>query len=124
MKIEVSNGEIIDKLSILAIKLEKISDIEKVRNIHTEWKQIQEDSKELLENLDPRQYSSLLKVNYDLWDVEDKLRVLESKGIFKEEFIQLARSVYRLNDLRAEIKKQINITTNSSLVEEKSYEKY
>ena len=127
MKIEVSNGEIIDKLSILSLKLEKIKDLNKLRHIEAEFKQIQRDSKSLLNLLDMHPveyYQQLHSVNSQLWDVEDRLRVLESKGDFEIEFILLARSVYRLNDLRSEVKKQINIATGSTLTEEKSYEKY
>jgi len=127
MKIEVSNGEVIDKLSILAIKLKRIKDPEKLKNIEAEYTQIQKDAKQLSDLLDMQSieyYQQLYSVNSNLWEVEDRLRVLENTGDFEVEFILLARSVYRLNDLRSEIKKKINIATGSTLVEEKSYEKY
>lgn len=123
MKIEVSNGEIIDKLTIIQIKLERISDDVKLRNLRNEFDVLSKAASGILENTDPL-YSALYKVNCDLWDIEDKIRDLERKKDFNREFIETARAVYFMNDKRSEIKREINIRTSSGLIEEKSYEKY
>lgn len=127
MKIEVSNGEILDKITILLIKSKNITDESKLKNIKNELD-------ELTPFLDVVEYNtnqivnSLVKqlesINQKLWDVEDKLRDKERSKEFDDEFIQLARSVYFTNDERAKVKKQLNEVTNSKLVEEKSYQKY
>jgi hypothetical protein len=122
MKIEVSNGELVDKIIILEIKNKYITDKNKLKNI---LKELSELKKEFLkidffckkDNL----YISLYDVNEKLWQVEDKIREKDNLGEFNEEFIKLAKSVYELNDKRALIKKEINIVTNSIIVEEKSY---
>ena len=127
MKIEVSNGEILDKITILLIKSKKITDQTKLKNINNELN-------ELVPFLDIVGYKTnvtvydlvteLETVNEKLWVVEDKLRDKERSKQFDEEFIQLARSVYFTNDERARIKKRLNEVTYSKLVEEKSYQKY
>ena len=127
MKIEVSNGEILDKITILLIKSKKITDSTKLKNINNELN-------ELVSFLDIVGYKTnvtvhdlvteLETVNEKLWIVEDKLRDKERSKQFDEEFIQLARSVYFTNDERARIKKRLNEVTYSKLVEEKSYQKY
>ena len=127
MKIEVSNGEILDKITILLIKSKKITDSTKLKNINNELN-------ELVSFLDIVGYKTnvtvydlvteLEIVNEKLWVVEDKLRDKERSKQFDEEFIQLARSVYFTNDERARIKKRLNEVTYSKLVEEKSYQKY
>jgi len=127
MKIEVSNGEILDKITILLIKSKKITDQTKLKNINNELN-------ELVSFLDIVGYKTnvtvydlvteLEAVNEKLWVVEDKLRDKERSKQFDEEFIQLARSVYFTNDERARIKKRLNEVTYSKLVEEKSYQKY
>lgn len=129
MKIEVSNGEIIDKLTILEIKLKEISDPEKLVNIQKEY-----DSLKLVvdqiynEANDYRELSvlheDLHNVNKTLWNIEDLIRECERQESFGEDFIELARSVYYTNDDRSEVKKKINILTGSLFVEEKSYEAY
>ena len=126
MKIEVSNGEILDKCSILKIKLERINDESKLVNIQKEydilspivWDIISDD--EELSN----QWNLLCQVNEKLWEIEDDIRDKERKGEFDQRFIDLARYVYITNDERSEIKREINILSKSDLVEEKSYEKY
>jgi hypothetical protein len=132
MKIEVSNGEILDKYSILEIKLEHIAEEEKRANIMEEYAhltpcivQIHEEANangklEALETL----YQDLLNTNKTLWNIEDMIRECEREENFGQDFIELARSVYYTNDDRADIKKQINVLTGSLLVEEKSYEDY
>ena len=127
MKIEVSNGEILDKITILLIKSKKITDQTKLKNINNELN-------ELVPFLDIVGYKTnvtvydlvteLETVNEKLWIVEDKLRDKERSKQFDEEFIQLARDVYFTNDERARIKKRLNEVTYSKLVEEKSYQKY
>lgn len=131
MKIEVSNGEIMDKLTILAIKLEQIKDKSKLKNVQTEYdvlapivhsiyEALEEEDKELLQDL----HKDLQNINQTLWNIEDHIRVHESKKDFEDDFVELARSVYFTNDERAEVKKKINLLTGSLLVEEKSYEEY
>jgi len=131
MKIEVSNGEIMDKLTILAIKLQQIKDEAKLKNVQTEYdvlapivhgmyEALEEEDKELLQDL----HKNLQDINQTLWNIEDHIRVHESKKDFEDDFVELARSVYFTNDERAEVKKSINSLTGSLLVEEKSYEDY
>jgi hypothetical protein len=128
MKIEVSNGEMLDKLSILEIKIDKIEDEEKLVNIKKEHKKLKEAIGE--PNWIPHIfrehgfYDQLKEINEQLWDIEDNIRIKEKSQEFDREFINLARSVYRTNDRRAEMKKEINIYTKSEILEEKSYEDY
>jgi hypothetical protein len=123
MKIEVSNGEIIDKLTIIQIKLERIKDSVKLSNIKKEYDELASASGSIISRTDPL-YISLYEVNCELWDIEDRIRDLERKKEFGEEFISTARAVYFKNDRRSEIKREINVRTSSGLTEEKSYEKY
>ncbi len=123
MKIEVSNGEIIDKLTIIQIKLERIRDKSKLKNLQKEYELLREASSSILAQDDPL-YKALYEVNCELWDIEDQIRDLERRKNFGEEFISVARSVYIKNDMRSELKREINIRTSSGLMEEKSYEKY
>lgn len=122
MKIEVSIGEVLDKISILAIKLDRIQDEDKLKNIQKEFTALtsQVTSGMYLDKL----YMRLCQVNQKLWNVEDKLRDHERLNNFNEDFINLARSVYKLNDERARIKKEINVKYGSELIEEKSYQEY
>ena len=126
IKIDVSVGEIMDKLTILDIKAEKIRDKEKLTNIRKE-----RDS--LLPAIALPAYQTnrvqqlkaeLKQVNLRLWGIEDAIRLKEAEKCFDAEFIELARSVYFTNDERAALKKQINRETGSELMEEKSYEDY
>ncbi|MCU0474093.1 MAG: DUF6165 family protein [Bacteroidales bacterium] len=123
MKIEVSNGEIIDKLTILQIKLERIKDEAKLKNLRREYDELSGVASPIMKDSDPL-YKALYKVNCELWDIEDLIRSMERKKDFGDEFISAARSVYFRNDKRAEIKREINVRTSSGLTEEKSYEKY
>ena len=113
MKIEVSNGEIIDKHTILIIKSERITDQAKLENVQLELDALSQGVKyvyscaenpSILHDL----VEKLKKVNEQLWEVEDELRILESKQDFGKDFIRKARSVYFLNDSRAELKKKLN----------------
>lgn len=124
MKVEVSNGELVDKVSILQIKLNKIKSVEKLKNVKTEFYILLEEMKKLGIDENTEEYKDLIKVNTNLWEIEDKIRVKELKKEFDEEFIELARSVYFQNDKRFELKKKINAITNSSLFEEKEYVDY
>lgn len=123
MKIEVSNGDIADKLTITELKLERITDPEKLRNLEKEHLILEEALASFMIKSDPL-YLDLYRVNAELWDIEDHIRDLERRKDFGPVFIETARAVYFKNDLRSAIKRQINISTGSGLVEEKSYEKY
>ena len=127
MKVEVSNGELLDKISILELKLLKIEDKDKLINIQHEFDTLNPLCVELFEKFGgelQNHYLELAKINGQLWDIEDWIRDCEREKRFDEEFIQLARSVYVTNDRRSEVKKIINILTGSGLVEEKSYKDY
>ena len=123
MKIEVSNGEIIDKLTIIEIKLQRIKDEQKLTNIRKESILLNEAAKKIIEKSDPL-YKKLLEVNSSLWDIEDQCRDYERNKDFGDEFIHTVRQVYIYNDERSRIKKEINIKTGSDIIEEKSYEEY
>ena len=127
MKIEVSNGELLDKISILELKMLKIEDEDKLVNIKKEFETLNPLCVKLFEKFGGQlqnDYLELARINGLLWDIEDWIRDCEREKRFDEEFIQLARSVYVTNDQRSEVKKIINIITNSGLVEEKSYKDY
>ena len=122
---KVPLGDAFDKMTILEIKSQNVSDSEKKANINNELSYIREklsiyfSSGELSEL-----YSDLKGVNQALWDIEDSIRLKERDMVFDKGFIDLARSVYVTNDKRALIKKKINILLKSEFVEEKIYEKY
>jgi len=124
--IPISPGELLDKLSILEIKAERIDDLEKSANIQREQALLEDawdgsglDSEEI------RALQADLKlVNEALWDIEDAIRLCEKTGNFGDRFIELARSVYITNDRRAALKKDINKALGSVIVEEKSYQDY
>lgn len=126
LTIKVSVGELVDKISILQIKKEKIENKEKVKSINYELNYLNIYFNELLEENSELNtlFSKLKCVNFALWEIEDKIRILENNKIFNDEFIKLARSVYKTNDQRFEIKNQINQLFNSEIIEVKSYEKY
>jgi len=124
MKVEISNGELLDKISILELKLLKIEDEEKLINIMTEFDKLNPLVVDLFEKHDGQlqnHYLELAKINGELWDIEDWIRDCEHEKRFDKEFVELARSVYIMNDKRCEVKKIINILTSSEIVEEKSY---
>ena len=127
MLVEISNGELLDKLTILEIKLAEIKDKVKLVNVQKEFNTLNPLAIELFDNNDGQlqnHYLELASINSQLWDIEDRIRECEKAKRFDKEFIELARSVYITNDKRSEIKKIINVTTGSNLVEEKSYEEY
>ena len=122
----VSPGELLDKLTILDIKSERIQDADKLANVAHEkslLEKVWHDS--LLETDDTiRLRAELKKINEQLWDIEDAIREEERAKRFGERFIELARAVYVTNDQRAAVKKAINETLGSRIVEEKSYSDY
>jgi len=124
MKVEISNGELLDKISILELKLLRIEDEEKLVNIKKEFYTLNPLVQDLFEKYEGQlqnHYLELARINGELWDYEDWIRDCEREKRFDKEFVELARSIYITNDKRCEIKKIINLTTSSKLVEEKSY---
>ena len=124
--VPTSIGELIDKITILQIKREKIQNETKLENIKREldelltvWQRIKDPSVDVSDL-----HNSLKAVNEKLWEIEDRIRIKEAKAQFDQEFIDLARSVYVQNDSRAGLKKDINIRTGSMLIEEKQYQDY
>jgi len=125
MKIEISHGEIVDKLTILQIKKTNIIDPIKLDNIVKEYDYLLSVvENDLGISIESPEYSELLSINNELWVIEDDIRDKERDKVFDNEFIELARSVYTTNDKRAEIKKKINLKYGSLFVEEKSYSNY
>lgn len=122
----ISVGEFFDKITILEIKKKKIIDKEKLKNINYELGELRKIEEKC--NLEKFALNELIEnlynINLELWTIEDEIRILEKSKTFDSEFINLARSVYIKNDLRAKIKKEINIKSKSNLIEEKSYEEY
>lgn len=129
MKIEVSNGEIIDKYTILEIKRSQIKDEKKLVNIQHEYDTLTPVVKSIYAEVKhaatlKKLHDDLLEVNKKLWKIEDDIRECERAKDFGKTFIDLARAVYYTNDDRSTVKKEINTYTGSDLVEEKSYEDY
>ena len=122
MYIEVSTGEVADKISILVIKNEKITDETKLANVQKELSFLIENFP--AEILIDKLYKDLCGTNLLLWHIEDSIREKERLGEFDEDFIRMAREVYITNDKRAALKKEINIKYGSDIVEEKSYNPY
>jgi hypothetical protein len=123
MQIEVSNGEIADKLAIIEIKLERIKDALKQTNLQKEYEILNKAVSAIIDKKHPL-YLDLYHINNQLWDIEDHIRDLERAKNFDDDFIQTARSVYFINDKRSDVKRKINEMTGSNLTEEKSYEQY
>lgn len=121
--IEVGPGELIDKITILRIKSERMEDAAKLRNVRHELDALTRACAEnLSESPELRRLEAALKaVNEGLWEIEDDIRRCEAEGDFGSRFIELARAVYKQNDKRAALKKDINLLTGSAIVEEKSY---
>jgi len=125
VSIPVSVGEMFDKLSILQVKKIKVSNEEKLEFINKEFELLYNFSSEYLNNLEIELiYSKLILVNTNLWDIEDKLRILEKEKKFDTEFIASARKVYFTNDERFRLKNEINLLTSSEIREIKDYVKY
>jgi Family of unknown function (DUF6165) len=125
-RISVSAGELLDRISILELKVERFTSDEKRERVRRELAELRDvcDATLRFDAATQALFASLKEVNGTLWEVEDKLRVCEHDETFGETFIALARSVYRLNDKRAAIKAQINAHVGSALTEEKSYSEY
>ena len=125
-KIPISWGELLDKITILQIKNENLTSESALENVEREFKQLGSIlTKNFPSNADAQQFEEELRhINQKLWDIEDKIREKEKHKSFDDEFIQLARSVYITNDERSRIKRRINETFGSELVEEKSYSDY
>ena len=124
--VPISPGELLDKITILRIKVARITDAAKLANVRLELELLEKtwaDSGCAAVDV-ARDERDLQAVNERLWDVEDLIRDKEAKQIFDREFIELARAVYVSNDERAAIKKRINLQLGSRLVEEKSYKPY
>ena len=127
IEIPISVGELIDKLTILEIKKEKVQNKEKLANINHEYKNLSElvaTLKDKNQNEYTKMFNELKKINLKLWEIEDKIRILESEKKFNEEFIELARSVYFTNDERFDSKNKINKFFGSEFAEEKQYIEY
>ena len=123
--IPISVGELVDKITILKIKSQNISDIDKLHNVKVELEALETNFNNLkIASPIDSEISELQKINNKLWVIEDEIREKEKNKEFDNTFIKLARSVYRVNDERANFKKIINHKTGSLFVEEKSYSKY
>ncbi len=122
----VSAGELLDKITILRIKSQRISDAAKLANVRLELQLLERTWAALGPAVQAvaADERALLAVNEQLWDIEDRIRAKEAAGSFDQDFIDLARAVYHRNDERAAIKKRINVALGSRLVEEKSYQPY
>tara|TARA_B100000401_G_C52647209_1_gene643629 strand:+ start:51 stop:458 length:408 start_codon:yes stop_codon:yes gene_type:complete len=123
LEIPVSIGELIDKITILEIKQIHMTGIKK-KNVDKELKLLKSLIQDKNLEIDTNLMNNLKEVNKNLWQIEDSIRIKEKNQEFDKEFIELARSVYKENDKRASIKKEINLQYHSELVEEKSYNKY
>ena len=126
LNVQTSPGEFLDKLTILEIKSERMTDPSKLANVTRELTILRETWG--ASPLSARDVSALVaalkQVNEALWEIEDRIRVKESARAFDAEFVELARSVYRTNDRRAAIKRELNVSLDSELIEEKSYKPY
>ena len=121
---EISAGELFDKITILEIKKEKISNKEKLTDIEKELNSLKDTVKKFISDQSniSKHISDLKEINLKLWDIEDGKRAAEKEKKFDDKFIELARDVYKLNDERAKIKLAINTTLGSNIKEVKSYE--
>ena len=124
MKIEVSNGEIADKVTILEIKMKEITDPVKQEKVKKEYAILSKDLASFLDTSTNTFYKQLYDINYKLWHIEDEIRICELNKDSGERFIALARSVYVTNDERAHVKSLINKQTKSEIEEVKSYAPY
>ena len=124
--VPVSFGELLDKIAILQIKSERMTDAAKLANVRTELSALERTwmAHPAAGTDIARLRAELKAVNERLWEIEDEVRLKEKAGEFDGEFVKLARSVYFENDERARVKKQINLALGSSYVEEKSYQDY
>lgn len=119
--VEISNGELIDKLTILDVKMNKLTDEDKLVSVGKEYAYLSSLATKLFLNIGKLLYSSLFKINSELWDVEDELRIKIKENDFGVEFIMLAKSIPELNACRFNIKSKINKITGSKFSEVKEY---
>ena len=126
IKVPVSPGEVLDKITILEIKSERMSDPEKVANVRIELELLRETWAASIRDDDVIKdlHAELKKINEALWEIEDDIRDKERAKEFDSDFVELARSVYFTNDRRSEVKKQLNLHLGSQIIEEKSYQDY
>lgn len=126
IQVPVSPGEVLDKITILEIKSERMSDPQKVANVNTELALLQETWADFVneDRVIADLHTQLKEINEALWEIEDDIRDKERVGEFDERFIELARSVYFTNDRRSKIKQTLNRHLGSEIVEEKSYQDY
>jgi post-segregation antitoxin (ccd killing protein) len=126
ISVEIAPGELIDKITILEIKLERMTDAAKLANVRIEWETLTQARDTAIEASDALAglTQALKSVNEQLWEIEDDIRDCERDKDFGDTFIALARAVYKTNDERARLKRDINELLGSRLVEEKSYAAY
>lgn len=126
LSIPVSAGELIDKITILAIKSERLRDATQRANVCKELALLEEARDRVLCDIEALEVLThdLMRVNAALWEIEDAIRDCERRGDFGERFVELARAVYRTNDERAALKRKVNEVCGSEIVEEKSYREY
>jgi hypothetical protein len=125
IEVPVSWGELVDKITILQIKSDRMSDVKKLANVRKELSLLGEKLGTNAGNAEiVRLTGELYTVNCALWDIEDHIRDCENAGDFGEKFVSLARSVYITNDKRADLKREVNMVLGSGLIEEKSYQSY
>lgn len=121
ISIPVPTAEIIDKLSILHIKMELIKDRNRLKNIKKEFQTLSDIIKESKIKFTKKEFNGLVKINRTIWDCEEIIRGKDATKSYDKEFIQAAKKIYYYNDLRAALKKEINVRTQSEIIEEKSY---
>jgi transcriptional regulator of nitric oxide reductase len=126
LHVPVSPGEVLDKITILEIKSERMNDPEKLANVRTELALLQETwANNIRDNETIRELHARLKeINEALWEIEDDIRDKERAREFDDQFIELARAVYVTNDRRSQVKKELNLHLGSEIIEEKSYQDY
>jgi hypothetical protein len=126
IKVSVSPGEVLDKITILEIKSERMTDPEKVANVGVELALLKETWNDTIRDTEEIQklHAQLKKINEALWEIEDDIRDKERAKEFDKRFIELARAVYVTNDRRSEVKKRLNLHLGSEIIEEKSYKDY
>ena len=126
ISVEVSSGELIDKITILEIKLERMDDEDKLKNVKLEWGTLTRARDEAIEATPELEKltAALKQSNERLWEIEDDIRQFERDKDFGDKFVELARAIYINNDQRARLKREINELLGSRLIEEKSYAAY
>jgi len=126
MQVPVSPGEVLDKITILEIKSERMTDPAKLANVRAELALLQETWAENIRDTETIRglHGQLKEINETLWEIEDDIRDTERAKEFDDRFIELARAVYVTNDKRSEVKKELNLHLGSGIIEEKSYQDY